>query len=530
MRYSPEMQIDHHVTSKKSPKSTQTTPTMLLWDRQDCIPLRRILSEDDIIVLLTPVVVPHNRFADNDKDPFEPLGRAIASRHSLVRHVPYTKRGGITNVHYEFIKRAKAIVFVISGAHVDDDVSQIDLADAARTMADERPQIIVACCNLQIQNLHVDHFATLVQITGYSPSELEAAASIIFDDVRPPTISSVPVQNLIIAPRTWDVEVCGIDMGPIHQLWTECLPPKFHLPQYQLVLLLQRDGFSRHYVVREPENKQIVGFCATFTTYPDGGQENLLGSVAVLIVKNSYRGRGVGLTLHNYALKQLQRTRGVNRLQLGSAFPRLLYGVPSDFFSRDWFSRRGWNMDGFQPGQGQEVSDWLLKFEDMPAKSFSSAGLTFRRCDMMEYHQVLAIVSRDVARKDNMGWYDQYCNLDGTPHIEDVVLGLEGDTIVAVALTYIPNSGSPAGNDLPWAKAIGADAGGVTCICIIDDHPEMVNSRDSVMIRLLDMCVKLLAEQGMRQLFIDGMKGGDDGFQSLGFRQWARYKEVWRKV
>lgn len=49
-----------------------------------------------------------------------------------------------------------------------------------------------------------------------------------------------------------------------------------------------------------------------------------------------------------------------------------------------------------------------------------------------------------------------------------------------------------------------------------DDHPEMVNSRDSVMIRLLDTCVKLLAEQGMRQLFIDGMKGGDDGFQSLG--------------
>ncbi|KAJ0307561.1 hypothetical protein COL516b_004182 [Colletotrichum fioriniae] len=85
----------------------------------------------------------------------------------------------------------------------------------------------------------------------------------------------------------------------------------------------------------------------------------------------------------------------------------------------------------------------------------------------MEYHQVLEIVSRDAARKDNMGWYDQYYNLDGTPHVEDIVLGMEGDTIVAVALTYIPNSGSPAGNDLPWAKSIGADAGGVTCICII---------------------------------------------------------------
>lgn len=44
----------------------------------------------------------------------------------------------------------------------------------------------------------------------------------------------------------------------------------------------------------------------------------------------------------------------------------------------------------------------------------------------------------------------------------------------------------------------------------------MVNSRDSVMIRLLDTCVKLLADRGMQQMFIDGVKGGNAGFQSLG--------------
>ncbi|KAJ0387800.1 hypothetical protein COL922a_001635 [Colletotrichum nupharicola] len=58
-----------------------------------------------------------------------------------------------------------------------------------------------------------------------------------------------------------------------------------------------------------------------------------------------------------------------------------------------------------------------------------------------------------------MGWYDQYARLDGTPNIEDVVIGLEGETIVAVALTYIPNTGSPTEDDLPWAKTIGADVG-----------------------------------------------------------------------
>ncbi|OLN86875.1 hypothetical protein CCHL11_04642 [Colletotrichum chlorophyti] len=467
MRYSPETQVDRNAASKNSEKPAQNDTTMLLWDRQDCIPLSNILSEDDIIVLLTPVVVPYSRHEDNEKDPFEPLGRALASRHPLVRHVPYTKGSGITRFHFEFIKRAKAVVFVISGPPIDDDVSQVDLADTARLMADERPHIIVACCNLQAHNMHADHFATVVQVMGYSSSELRIAASVIFGDVRLPIANAVPVHNLIHAPQDWVVENCGHDLSPVHQLWTECLPPKYHLPQYQLALLLQRDGFSRHYVVREPDTRQVIGFCATYTTYPDDGQENLLGSLAVLIVKNAYKGRGIGLRLHDHALKQLQRTRGVNRLQLGSAFPRLLYGVPSGFFSIDWFARRGWQMNGDQPGKGLEAVDWVLKFEDMPKKIFSSAGLTFRRCGMVEYHLVLDSVSRDATRKNNLGWYDQYRNLEGTPHVEDIILGLEGDTIVAIALTYIPNSGSPAGNDLPWASTIGGDVGGVTCICIL---------------------------------------------------------------
>ncbi|TDZ40071.1 hypothetical protein C8035_v004888 [Colletotrichum spinosum] len=500
MRYSPEMQIDQHVGSRETPKSVLTAQTKLLRDRQECIPLRRVLSETDVIVLLTPVVVPYDRNSDKDKDPFEPLGRAMASRHPLVRHVPYTKRGGINTIHFEFIKRAKAIVFVISGLPVDGDVSQIELADTARLMGDKRPQIITA-------------------------------ASIIFGDQKPPVVNAVPVHDLVIAPRSWPVEVCGFDMAPVHALWTECLPPKYHLPLFALVLLLRRDGYAVNYIVRDPATKQVVGFCATFTTYPDSGGESLLGSLALLIVKNAYRGRGIGLSLHNHALKQLQRTRGVNRLQLGSAFPRLLYGVPSDyFFATEWFARRGWDMNGGQPGRGLEVADWLLDFDNLPATNLSSAGLKFRRCDMMEFQMVLQIVDRDAARKNNMGWYDQYAKLDGTPHFEDIILGLEGETIVAAALTYIPNSGSPVDEDLPWAKSIGADVGGVTCICITDDHPEMVNSRDSVMMRLLDACVKLLADRGMRKLYIDGVKGDAAGFQSLGFREWARYREVWRKI
>jgi hypothetical protein len=36
------------------------------------------------------------------------------------------------------------------------------------------------------------------------------------------------------------------------------------------------------------------------------------------------------------------------------------------------------------------------------------------------------------------------------------------------------------------------------------------------MIRLLDACTRKLAERGMQQMLIDAIRGGEEGFQSLG--------------
>lgn len=47
------------------------------------------LHDEDIILLLTPVVIPLN--AEDRSDPFEILGRAIERKHARVRHVSYNK-------------------------------------------------------------------------------------------------------------------------------------------------------------------------------------------------------------------------------------------------------------------------------------------------------------------------------------------------------------------------------------------------------------------------------------------------------
>ena len=58
----------------------------------------KALREKDVIVLLTPVVIPISQdptdVSKDVSDPFEPLGRSLAKRHARIRHVPYTQRWG----------------------------------------------------------------------------------------------------------------------------------------------------------------------------------------------------------------------------------------------------------------------------------------------------------------------------------------------------------------------------------------------------------------------------------------------------
>ncbi|EXL65921.1 hypothetical protein FOPG_17877, partial [Fusarium oxysporum f. sp. conglutinans race 2 54008] len=68
----------------------------------------------------------------NSRDPFEPLGKALARTHPWIRHVPYTKERGITGIHVAFIKRARVVIFVLTGFSTEEGLFQLELAEVAR--------------------------------------------------------------------------------------------------------------------------------------------------------------------------------------------------------------------------------------------------------------------------------------------------------------------------------------------------------------------------------------------------------------
>lgn len=85
-----------------------------------------------------------------------------------------------------------------------------------------------------------------------------------------------------------------------------------------------------------------------------------------------------------------------------------------------------------------------------------------------------------------------------------------------------------------------------TKVCL-DDDPEIVNRRDTIMVRLLHACVQSLSQRGMVGLYLDCVKPDDHSLESFGqithlqleserltvpagFRKWAEYRDLWRQV
>ena len=306
---------------------------------------------------------------------------------------------------------------------------------------------------------------------GYSPPALEATAALIFgEDLTGGLSGGIP------QPRLWPVEQWNEarDMPSVLDLWSESMCSRFPVDYQTLTALLRRPGYAKHYVVRDPRSGDTLGFCATYLSYVDKEGERLIASLALLFVRSTYRQQGIGLSLHNHAVSQLKRTRGVMRLQLGSMFPRMLYGplddMPGDDMLRDqeWFRRRGWQLNKDHPGQGQAVYDLILDFADWRYlhNLTPQATLRYRPCTQQDMVSVLALVEQDSIRHSKMCWFDQYSVLMNDPSVKDIMLGVENDVIIATALTYTPSCGSPIASNLPWAATIGSDTGGVACICI----------------------------------------------------------------
>jgi ribosomal protein S18 acetylase RimI-like enzyme len=452
----------------------------ILWDNPHNLPLESNQSKDEVVLLLTPVVIPPRSQRNTTSDPFEPLGRLLSQRNLTVRHVPYTRKGGITGAHVAFIRRADAIIFVLTGLSQEDEISQLEMADLVGEACESRPFIVVTCCEVHEDELQRLDFPTLIRANGFAEHDLRIISSLLLDRNDEPTQETTRTLAYPTASSAWSMHSCNYeqDLPHMYNLWLQETPGQFHLDQSTFGSLLMREGFAMHHVVRASPSQEVVGFCVAYTTFADSEGEQLIGSIAAIIVRQDFRRRSIGKALYDEVLSKLRKIRGVNRIQLGSTFPRLLYGLPNHHPDTKWFQDLGWVLNQSAPGMGRLMADWLLIFADGPATNLASAGLNFRSCSITDAAEVREMVGRECERKFGFGWFDQYERLLDNVHIDDIVVGFEGATLVAAAITHTPNGGNPTAADVPWPASIGSDIGGISCICIKGKRDEVVQPLD----------------------------------------------------
>jgi beta-N-acetylhexosaminidase len=288
------------------------------------------------------------------------------------------------------------------------------------------------------------------------------------------------------AHKPWRVDIWEKrrDLFPSHSLWqsvfganlnrdgtagSSVFGTRWNMDAPTLSQILDRPSYSKHYVVRDPNSNELLGLCATY--WLPGNRGQLIGSLALLIVRPSHRNIGVGRCLHEVALNALSSDERMVSLQLGSIFPRIFPGLPVDLApsSLEWFTNRGWKISS-----ERFIFDLFLDLQHWSPRPETSSlaarvGLSFSVCQTERFDDFISFEGKYFAPAAYPGWLDEYSNLKATDDIADIILAtIEGGDIVGAALVYSPLGNNQVSKDIPWPRMMGADGrvGGVACLSI----------------------------------------------------------------
>ena len=96
------------------------------------------LPPSAVILVLTPSM-PFDHASTNINtgtpyDPFEALGRAVASYHPRTRHVPYMLSKGLTATHITFLQRVNAVILVLCNGSSAFSETQLEFIDGIQSV------------------------------------------------------------------------------------------------------------------------------------------------------------------------------------------------------------------------------------------------------------------------------------------------------------------------------------------------------------------------------------------------------------
>jgi len=250
-------------------------------------------------------------------------------------------------------------------------------------------------------------------------------------------------------------------------------------------------------------------------------------------------------------------------MQLGSIFPRLFPGLPVDLPADDlsWFAHRGWKLsdDHFVYDLFIFINDFVIR--DNLSSELAAQGITINNCAPgAQFERLLDFEEKHFGAYP--GWVEKYQALRESDDIADAIVAFvpppptngaganaaaatDVGEILGAVLIFSPAGNNQISKDIPWPKVIGDRIGGLGFVGVnraslptpckacwrrantaysVADYRSLGVRKGLIVAAILE-----LKQRGLRGCFID-WADDIDTYTKLGFKEWGKYREAWRKI
>ncbi|KAK5995183.1 Beta-hexosaminidase [Cladobotryum mycophilum] len=355
-------------------------------DKEKLLPLSASMHPGEELLLLTPLVKPlpassltkslvemkndpsaittaHDRWAHQYRERsaimsgegvFREFGKTLARyRNEKLLHTSYTANG-VRPVHENLINRASCIVIFTADANRNlyqaGFTKHVDMMCSMLRSRGLKKQLIVVAVSSPYDFAMDKSIGTYICTFDFTENAMAALVRVLVGDITP--IATMPgtlrkSKKVLKSRQHWLVEEYDRDRD---RAGLNDLIRAVHRASDQELRFLQTttagtfELFNQnikeaHFVVRNSSTQALYGFAATYFTQG-------VGILGALFVDPAKRNVSIGRSLHRRALKNLTEQRGIKKVQLGTCFPSVFLGIPSDIelgTAREWFTNSGWD-------------------------------------------------------------------------------------------------------------------------------------------------------------------------------------------
>ncbi|KOS17283.1 Beta-hexosaminidase [Escovopsis weberi] len=360
----------------------------VIRDKEKLLPLSASMQPGDELLLLTPLVKPlpasslsksllemkndasggaasgtHSRWlhqklersaAMSGEGVFREFGKTLARcRNQKLLHTSYTANG-VRPVHENLINRASCIVIFTADANRNlyqaGFTKHVSMMCSMLRSRGQKKQLIVVAVSSPYDFAMDKSIGTYICTFDFTENAMAALVRVLVGDITP--FGTMPgtlrkSRKVLKSRQHWLVEEYDRDrdggglnnlIRALHRASDQDLG--FLEKTTALTFELLNPSIKEaHFVVRNSSTSALYGFAATYSIQG-------VGILGALMVDPTKRNVSIGRSLHRRALKNLTSQRGVKRVQLGSCFPSVFLGIPSNHdiaAMRGWFSNRGWD-------------------------------------------------------------------------------------------------------------------------------------------------------------------------------------------